>query len=120
MVNQIELHPYCQDPDLVRFCEDQGLVVEAYAPFASGSMGLFEDPVVREIADARRRSPGQIILRWHLQHGRVVLPKSTSAARMAENLALFDFSLGDEAMRKIDGLAPDEPRRSTRDPALLA
>lgn len=120
MVNQIELHPYCQDPGLVRFCEDQGLVVEAYAPFASGSMGLFEDPVVREIAAAHRRSPGQIILRWHLQHGRVVLPKSTSAARMAENLALFDFSLGDEAMRDIDGLAPDEPRRSTRDPALLA
>lgn len=120
MVNQIELHPYCQNPELVRFCRERDIVVEAYAPFASGSVGLFDDPVIQEIADATERSPGQVILRWHLQHGHVVLPKSTNRERMAENLALFDFSLDDDAVRKIDALAPEEPKRSTQNPDALA
>jgi diketogulonate reductase-like aldo/keto reductase len=120
MVNQIELHPYCQNPELVKFCQDRDIVVEAYAPFASGSVGLFDDPVIREIADAAGRSPGQVILRWHLQHGHVVLPKSTHRGRMAENLNLFDFSLDDEAMQKIDALAPEDPKRSTQAPDAIA
>lgn len=83
-------------------------------------MGLFDDPAVRAIAEETKRSPGQVILRWHLQHGHVVLPKSTDRSRAAENLDLFDFSLDETAMRKIDALAPEEPKRSTQDPDSIA
>jgi len=116
MVNQLELHPYCQDPDLVRFCEARGIVVEAYAPFASGAFGLLQDPALVAIAEQVDRSTGQVVLRWHLQHGRVVLPKSANPGRIAQNLDVADFALDDDAMRAIDGLAPAEAKRTTLPP----
>lgn len=116
MVNQTELHPYCQDPGLVDFCKQHGIVVEAYAPFASGAFGLLGDPVITEIAGTLERSAGQVILKWHLQQGHVVLPKSTNAARIAQNLDLFGFSLDDDQMARITALGPEAPMRTTVDP----
>lgn len=118
MVNQIELHPYCQDSKLVDFCTSQGVVVEAYAPLASGAFNLLKDPVLSEVAKQVKKSVGQVILRWHLQHGHVILPKSSNATRAKENLDLFDWSLSDEQMKQIDNLHPQgQPaRRSCPDP----
>lgn len=116
MVNQIELHPYCRNADLVAFCKAQGMVIQAYAPLASGGLGLLEDPVVSEIAIRVGRSAGQVILRWHVQHGHIVLPKSGSTRRLAENLAVFDFELDDESMAQLDALGAGEARRTCPDP----
>jgi diketogulonate reductase-like aldo/keto reductase len=117
MVNQIELHPYCHDAELVAFSKEQGMVVEAYAPFASGGLGLLDDPVVNEIANKVERSTGQVILRWHIQHDHIVLPKSSSARRLADNLAVFDFELDDDSMAGLDALGTGPARRTCPDPA---
>lgn len=119
-VNQFELHPYCQDPELEAYCRTHGIAVEAYAPFASGAYGLLKDPVIAEIAQQTDRSTGQVILRWHLQSGRVILPKSSSPQRMAQNLDLFDFELDADQVARINALAPKEAKRSTVDPATIA
>jgi len=115
-VNQIELHPYCQNKQLEQFCRTHEIVVEAYAPFASGAFGILNDPTIREIASQLGVSTGQTILRWHIQSGRVVLPKSTNARRIAQNLDLFGFSLNEEQLQRIDKLAPAEAKRTTVDP----
>lgn len=119
MVNQIEVHPYCRDPELELFCREHEVAVTAYAPFASGAFEMLSDPVLREIANAHGVSVGQVILRWHVQSGRTVLPKSSSPERMAQNLALFDFALGSEQMEAIDALGSGEPRRTCPDPATV-
>ena len=119
MVNQIELHPYCQDPDLVQFCKSYDMVVEAYAPFASGAFGLLKDPIITAIADELSCSTGQVILKWHLQQGHVVLPRSSNASRIAENLDLFEFSLSEKQMSQITALSPDEAKRTTVDPGAI-
>lgn len=116
-VNQIEYHPYCQDRELAAYCETKGIVIEAYAPFASGAFGLLKDSTIQKIADELGVSTGQTILRWHLQSGRIVLPKSTNAKRMAQNLDLFQFALNETQMEQIDRLAPAEAKRSTSDPS---
>jgi diketogulonate reductase-like aldo/keto reductase len=116
-VNQIEYHPYCQDTALNDYCRSKGIMVEAYAPFASGAFGLLKDPTIQKIADTLNISTGQVVLRWHLQSDRIVLPKSTNMKRMAQNLDLFEFTLSDEQMNEIDGLAPAEPKRSTSAPS---
>ena len=107
MVNQTEYHPYCQDPELTAFCADHGIAVEAYAPFASGAFGLLKDPVIVDVAKQAGCTTGQAILRWHLQQGRVVLPKSTNPNPFAQNLDLFGFELSEEQMTRITGLSPD-------------
>lgn len=116
MVNQIEYHPYCQNPKLQSFCYQNGIALIAYAPFASGAFSIFKDPVLLKIAEAQQVSVGQIILRWHLQSGRAVLPKSTSAERMKQNLDLFSFSLTKEELAQIDALADQKVRRTCPDP----
>jgi diketogulonate reductase-like aldo/keto reductase len=121
MVNQVELHPYCQDLKLEAFCKSKGIVLEAYAPFASGAFGLLQDPVVSDIAVRHNKNCGQVILRWHLQLGHVVLPKSTSAERIASNLEIFDFELSQDEMLAITSLQPEAvaPRRTCPDPASI-
>lgn len=118
-VNQTEYHPYCQDPELMAYCRDRDIVVEAYAPFASGAFGLLRDPVIGAVAEEVGCSTGQAILRWHLQQGRVVLPKSGNPKRITENLELGAFELKDEQMDRISQRAPAEARRTTADPATI-
>jgi diketogulonate reductase-like aldo/keto reductase len=101
-VNQIELSPFLQRRDTVALCEKHRIVVEAYSPLTHGKR--LGDPTVVAVAKHVKRSPAQVLLRWGIQHGFVVLPKSTRAERIAENGALFDFALDAAAMGKLDAL----------------
>ncbi len=118
-VNQVEIHPYCRDPELEAFCRDQGIVVTAYAPFASGAFGLLQDEVLAEIAKRHDKTTGQVVLRWHVQSGRTALPKTSKASRMVQNRDIYDFALSDEDMRRIDALGAGEPRRTCPDPSTI-
>jgi diketogulonate reductase-like aldo/keto reductase len=119
MVNQIEVHPYCRNPELEAHCRERGIVITAYAPFASGAFGLLEDPALRAIAEEKGVGVGQVVLRWHVQSGRTVLPKSSSPKRMAENLDLFGFSLSPDEMEAIDALGVGEAKRTCPDPSAV-
>ena len=101
-VNQIELSPFLQRRDAVAMCKEHGIVIEAYSPLTRGKR--LDDPVVGEIARAVHRTPAQVLLRWGIQHGFVVLPKSVTRSRIAENGALFDFALDAAQMARLDGL----------------
>jgi diketogulonate reductase-like aldo/keto reductase len=101
-VNQIEVTPFLQQRDARAASARHGIVVEAYSPLTR-AMRL-DDPVVATVARRVGRSPAQVLLRWGIEHGMVVLPKSTRRERIAENVAIFDFTLPPEAMAELDGL----------------
>lgn len=101
-VNQIELHPWLQQDELRRLHDRLGIRTEAWSPLGRGQ--VLEDPVVLELAGAHRRTAAQIILRWHLQLGNVVIPKASSYARIRENLNVFGFTLDAEDMAALAGL----------------
>jgi len=111
-INQIELHPYFQQRGLRREHEQLGIVTEAWSPLAQGK--VLEDPVIVAIAKAHSKTPGQVVIRWHLQIGNVVIPKSVTPARIQENLDVFDFELSGAEMESIDGL--DQGMRIGPDP----
>jgi diketogulonate reductase-like aldo/keto reductase len=102
MVNQIELHPFLQHTDTRALCAKSGIVVEAYSPLTRGRR--LNHPALVDVANRLGRTPAQVMLRWGIEHGVVVLPKSTNAARMKENADLFDFRLDDAARRTLDAL----------------
>lgn len=106
-VNQIELHPQLPQDELREFHARHGIVTEAWSPLARGGPVL-ADPTVVAIADRVGKSPAQVVLRWSLQLGNVVLPRSVTPSRIAENLELFDFSLTDEDMSALAGLSDGE------------
>jgi len=101
-VNQIELTPFLQRRETRALCAEHGIVVEAYSPLTRGQR--LDDPTVTAIARTVGRSPAQILLRWGIQHGHVILPKSIHRERIAENAAVFDFTLDARAMAQLDGL----------------
>lgn len=101
-INQVELHPALQQHAVTVFNEAQGIATEAWSPLAQGA--LLADPAIREIAARHGRTPAQIILRWHLQQGRVVIPKSVTPARIRENLAVFDFDLAETELAAVNAL----------------
>jgi len=115
MVNQIEIHPYCQQRDLVKFCKDHNIIVEAYAPLGSGALKLAQDDVIVDIARKVGKTPGQVLLRWSTQQGIVVLPKSSKLERMIENQDLFDFELTSQQMAAISALQPEQDKRTCPD-----
>jgi diketogulonate reductase-like aldo/keto reductase len=100
MVDQYEFHPWLQQPSLRAYCEARGIAVEAWAPLMKGRVA--EEPALVEAARRHDKSPAQVALRWLLQHGAVVIPKSVHAERIAENAAVFDFALADAEMAAID------------------
>jgi 2,5-diketo-D-gluconate reductase A len=106
-VNQIELHPQLPQVELREFHAQHGIVTEAWSPLARGG-AVLADPTVTTIAERVGKSPAQVLLRWSLQLGNVVLPRSVTPSRIAENLELFDFSLTDDDMAAVAGLANDE------------
>ena len=107
-VNQIELHPYLAQRRLREIHAAHGIVTESWSPIARGGQGgLLEDPVIAEVAARAGKTPAQVILRWHVQHGLVPLPRSVNPGRMAENLAVFGWDLPDSDMAAIDGLDRD-------------
>ncbi|KAH8673616.1 NADP-dependent oxidoreductase domain-containing protein [Xylariales sp. PMI_506] len=99
-VGQWEVHPWCPRRDIVEWCAARGIAVEAYCPIVRGER--FGEPVLRELAAKHARSEAQILLRWSLQKGYSPMPKSTSPERIRENAALYDFSLADEDMAKLE------------------
>lgn len=104
MVNQVEIHPYHQQAEAKAWMEKYGVQPEAWAPFGEGRGGLFDDPVLAAIARQYGKTPAQVILRWHLQRGVVIIPKSTHIERMRQNLDVFDFALSEEDMAAIAAL----------------
>ena len=115
-VNQIELHPWLQQAELRAWHSEYGVATEAWSPLAQGE--LFAEETVERIAERHGRTPAQTILRWHLQLGNVVIPKSANPERIRENFELFDFELDDEEMESIEAL--DAGRRIGPDPAAFA
>ena len=111
-VNQIELHPFLHPKEVVRFCEEHGIVVEAYSPLTRGRR--LNDPRVLEIARALGRTPAQVLVRWSVQHGWVPLPKSQRRARIEENAQVFDFDIPRAHMESIDSM--DEGFHTCWDP----
>lgn len=108
MVNQIEIHPHNQQKTAKEWNEKYGLQLEAWAPFGEGRGEMFTLPALKEIGEKYNKTVAQIILRWHLQRGIVVIPKSTHIERMKENFDVFDFTLSDEDMEKISLLDKNE------------
>ena len=111
-VNQIEVHPYLTQEELRAFDADHEIVTEAWSPIAQGK--VLDDPAIVAIAERLGRTPAQVVLRWHVQRGDVVFPKSVSRQRMQENFELFDFELGTEDMATLAGL--DRGERTGPDP----
>jgi len=105
-VNQIEVHPYLTQDDVRAFDAEHGIVTEAWSPIAQGN--VLGDPVVERIAKAIDKTPAQVVLRWHIQRGDVIFPKSVTPSRVQENFELFDFELSDEDMSAVSGLNRDE------------
>lgn len=111
-INQIELHPYLQQREMRAFHEANGILTEAWSPLGQGK-GLLSDPALSVLSEKYGRTPAQIVLRWHLQLGNVVIPKSVTPARIKENIGVFDFILDSEdmsaigAMNRGERLGPD-------------
>lgn len=120
MVNQVETHPYHQQAEAKKWMDKYGIQMEAWAPFGEGRGGLFENPVLAQLAEKYNKTTAQIILRWHIQRGIVVIPKSTHKARMEENLQIFDFVLEPEDMNRISALDKKQSSFfSHSDPAMV-
>jgi 2,5-diketo-D-gluconate reductase A len=119
-VNQIEVNPFQQQLDSVPFMQQIGVQAEAWAPFAEGRNGLFQNEALRAIAERHGKSVGQVVLRWLLQRGIVALAKSVRKERMAENIAVFDFELTADEMARIATLDTNTSSFfSHRDPAMV-
>ncbi|KAI8678704.1 Aldo-ket-red domain-containing protein [Fusarium keratoplasticum] len=101
-VNQIELHPWCQQRDVVAYCQTHGIIVEAYSPLATGTR--LDDPTVQSMATKKGKTPAQILIRYALQKGWVPLPKSVQPDRIHENLDVFNFDLDQDDMAALDAL----------------
>jgi 2,5-diketo-D-gluconate reductase A len=112
-VNQIELHPRLQQLELRRFHEEHGIATEAWSPL--GKAQFLDDPTIERIASAHGRTPAQVVLRWHIQLGNIVIPKSVTPSRIQENFRIFDFELSDEDMHAVFEL--DREERTGPDPA---
>lgn len=118
--NQVETHPFNQQAEAKKWMDKYAIQLEAWAPFGEGRGGLFENPVLVQIAEKYKKTTAQIILRWHIQRGIVVIPKSTHKTRMVENLSIFDFSLEQTDMDRISALDKKQSSFfSHSDPAMV-
>ena len=110
-VNQVEMHPYFQQPEVLAANAAHGILTQAWSPIGGitfyrpgHNSSTLQDETIVDIAHAHGKSPAQVMLRWHLQHGRSAIPKSTNPTRIAENFDIFDFELSDAELERIDGL----------------
>jgi 2,5-diketo-D-gluconate reductase A len=112
--NQIEAHPYFTNDAVRAYGREHGIATEAWSPIAQGK--VLDDPVIKKVADVVGKSPAQVVLRWHIQRGDIVFPKSVTPERMKENFALFDFELDSSDMDAITGLDKGEAGRTGPNP----
>ena len=108
MVNQVETHIFNQQKEMKEWADKYNIQLEAWAPFGEGRGGTFDNPVIAKIAEKYNKTTAQVMLRWHIQRGVVVIPKSTHIERMEENFNVFDFTLSDEDMKTIAELDKKE------------
>ncbi|MFB1295192.1 aldo/keto reductase [Mycobacterium sp. pW049] len=108
-VNQIEVHPYFANNEVRAYGKEHGIATEAWSPIAQGK--VLDDPVITRIAESTGKSPAQVVLRWHIQRGDIVFPKSVTLQRIKDNFALFDFELGADDFDAISGLDKGEDGR---------
>ncbi|OBI34997.1 aldo/keto reductase [Mycobacterium colombiense] len=113
-VNQVEVHPYFGNDEVRAYGREHGIATEAWAPIAQGK--VLDDPVINRVADARGKSAAQVVLRWHIQRGDIVFPKSVTPERVKENFELFDFELDDSDMDAISALNKGESGRNGPNP----
>jgi 2,5-diketo-D-gluconate reductase A len=113
-VNQIEAHPYFTNDQVRAYDREHGIATEAWSPIAQGK--VLDDELITRIADAHRKTPAQVVLRWHIQRGDIVFPKSVHPERMKSNFDIFDFSLDNGEMDAIPGLDRGEPGRTGPNP----
>lgn len=109
MVNQIECHPFTQQKEMLELARNLGVQIEAWAPFAEGRNNIFSNSILTAIASAHGKTVGQVILRWNIQRGIVVIPKSVHKERIEENFAIDDFALTDDEMSQIASLDTNKP-----------
>ncbi len=117
-VNQIEVHPYLTNEEVRGYGREHGIVTEAWSPIAQG--GVLEDPTIAGLADKLGKTPAQVVLRWHIQRGDVVFPKSVTPSRMRENFELFDFELDPTDVDEISALDRAEDGRTGPHPDTFA
>jgi len=103
-VNQIEMNPYTVWTNIIKYCKEKGILIEAYSPMGSGAGTVRKDPVLVALAKKYNKNTGQVILRWLVQQGVVVLPRSSSEHRIRTNMEIFDFTIDDEDMERIAAL----------------
>ena len=115
-VNQIEIHPYLTQDAVRGFCAEHQIAVEGWSPIAQGD--VLEDPTIRDIAERVGQTPAQVVLRWHIERGDIIFPKSVTAARIRENFDIFDFELSGEDVEAISALNKDQ--RTGPDPDTFA
>ena len=111
-VNQVEFHPYLVQPDLLKFCQEHQIQVEAWSPLMKGQ--VVTESTIQALAEKYHKTPAQIVLRWDLQHGVVAIPKSSNPDRIVENTQIFDFELSEGDMETLDAL--DQGKRTGPDP----
>ena len=117
-VLQTEVHPYFQERELKKFLERAGMVIQAWYPLGHGDKALLEEPLFAELAKKYGKTNAQVLLRWHIQAGNIVIPGSKNPAHIKDNFDLFDFSLTEEEMAKITALDKDT-RYYTSTPEML-
>jgi 2,5-diketo-D-gluconate reductase A len=117
-VNQIELQPYFQNREVAAYGAEHGIATQAWAPIAQGE--VLDDAEIGRVAEKAGRTPAQVVLRWHIQHGNIVFPKSVTPDRIRENFALFDFELDEDDMDAIDSLDRGEDGRNGPHPDRFA
>ena len=115
-VNQIEIHPYLTQDAVRGFCAEHQIAVEGWSPIAQGE--VLEDPTIRDIAERVGQTPAQVVLRWHIERGDIIFPKSVTAARIRENFDIFGFELSGEDVQAISALNKDQ--RTGPDPDTFA
>ena len=103
-INQIEINPFMQQKKTMEVFKENSIQYMAWAPLAQGGNGIFSNEVIKPIADKHHKTVAQIVLRWHIQRGTIVIPRSTKPERMTENLSVFDFELTNEEMEQISAL----------------
>jgi len=104
VLNQIELHPYFQQREIRKKMEEVNCKTEGWGPLGQANTNLFNEPNIKKMSEKYKKTPAQIILRWHIQHGFITIPKSSNPGRIKENFEIFDFELTEEEMKNIDDL----------------